>query len=334
MATYTATVDPNGGSDYTSLANWEAGEQSLYSSTDIAIADCKRTGATKDTTAVTVSGWTAGVIPKIIVNAAYRHEGKWADTRTGGNYVYVLEVTNQWNYTLSVDNSNVNVSGLLITNTWSTTDDFSAVLGLLSGSNFLIDSCISRSGKTSGTIIRAIYSSGASGTIRNSMAIAPIGFTTATGTGTINIHNCKFIGLNDHAFYAWFGTNNFTNCYFRGGGGTDLSAGQNWSLTTCATADGATRTGVSDALKAIAYNTSNFTNVTVGAEDLHLPVGSALIGVTSTNLYSTFTTDIDGDTRPDSDQFGIGADYYATASTTPITWTIGDSASQQWELMA
>ena len=50
MATYTKTVDPNGGSDYLSLALWEAGEQGLYSSGDIAIADCKRTGATKDTT--------------------------------------------------------------------------------------------------------------------------------------------------------------------------------------------------------------------------------------------------------------------------------------------
>jgi len=77
MATYTKVVDPNNGAgtDYTSLAAWEAGEQGLYSSGDIAIADCKRTGATKDTNSVTISGWTAGVIPKVIVNAAYRHEG-------------------------------------------------------------------------------------------------------------------------------------------------------------------------------------------------------------------------------------------------------------------
>lgn len=32
MATYTKTVDPNGGADYTSLSAWEAGEQARYSS--------------------------------------------------------------------------------------------------------------------------------------------------------------------------------------------------------------------------------------------------------------------------------------------------------------
>jgi len=99
MAEYIKTVDPNGGADYLSLALWEAAEQNLYEAGDVAIALCRRTGPEVETytttTGVHVAGWTAGVIPQIKVDPAFRHQGNTNDQRDDGNYVHkVMHITN------------------------------------------------------------------------------------------------------------------------------------------------------------------------------------------------------------------------------------------------
>jgi len=83
-------VDPDNGSgtDYTSLSAWEAGQQQdLVTNDRIAVAKCRCTGGTADTTAVTISGWTTDLTHyiKIWTDPAegYRHEGKW---QTGNKY--------------------------------------------------------------------------------------------------------------------------------------------------------------------------------------------------------------------------------------------------------
>lgn len=82
------------------------------------------------------------------------------------------------------------------------------------------------------------------------------------------------------------------------------------SMTNCASSD-ATAAGTAPQTN-IAVNTTNFTNVTPGSEDWHIPTGSALKDV-GTNTSGegaplNFTTDIDGQARTGT--WDIGADSY------------------------
>ena len=61
--------------------------------------------------------------------------------------------------------------------------------------------------------------------------------------------------------------------------------------------------------------TAIFESITAGSEDLHLVSGASTVRGAGVNLYSTFTTDIDGDTRPSTGAWDIGADEYQSLST-------------------
>ena len=320
MATYTKTVDPNGGADYASIALWEAGEQTLYSSGDIAIADCLRTGATKDTTAVTVAGWTAGVIPKIIANAAHRHEGKWADTRASdGNYIYTLMTPTNNSAMLDVSVPGGVVDGLL--------GDVQTPVNRGFGIRF----------RESGTGINCIVRLGDVGSFSNAD-----GFSTSMTVGgkTVSWINCMAWDTNTFArsgqrgFYLndfYQPTVNTYNCTVYGNSYTIGFLGQNATRGKCfnsasfncgtdfSTVGGdynvssdATAPGTNVAHNKTAY-ADYFVDHTNG--DFHLKSTfdwTSWIS-TSANLYSTFTTDIDGNPRPNSDQFGIGADVKVAA---------------------
>jgi len=88
-------VDPDNGSGthYTSLSAWEAGEQkNLVTADEIAVAKCRSTNGSADTTAVTIAGWTTSSSCYIKIwtdpsdtggdgrNGSYRHLGKWPST--------------------------------------------------------------------------------------------------------------------------------------------------------------------------------------------------------------------------------------------------------------
>ena len=90
-------VDPDNGSgtNYTSLSAWEAGEQGDLTGArdEIAVAKCRCTGGTADTTAVTIEGWTTSATQYIKIwtdpSESYRHNGTY---QTGNKYR--LEVSN------------------------------------------------------------------------------------------------------------------------------------------------------------------------------------------------------------------------------------------------
>ena len=95
---YGHVIDPDegAGSDYASLNIWESNEQAditISGLNKIAIATCRSTGGTNDTTATTINGWTTGDGNYIKVwtdpDEAYRHPGYWI----AGNY-YRLVVSN------------------------------------------------------------------------------------------------------------------------------------------------------------------------------------------------------------------------------------------------
>jgi len=80
-------VDPDNGpgTDYTSLAAWEAGEQrDLVAADEIAVAKCRCTNGSADATTVTIEGWTTNSDCYIKVwtdpDEGYRHDGKWNDS--------------------------------------------------------------------------------------------------------------------------------------------------------------------------------------------------------------------------------------------------------------
>jgi len=98
MTTETFIVDPNNEqtdyqTDYISLNAWEAAEDGVErASGNIVIADCRRSGSSYDTSQLYISGFPAGVIPKVIVHADYRSENAiWSDQRSSdSNYIYII----------------------------------------------------------------------------------------------------------------------------------------------------------------------------------------------------------------------------------------------------
>lgn len=298
MADRTVTVKSSGG-DYTSLNAALSGESTdLVSNTRVLTIECY---AMEDTAvADTGTGYTvsSGYYIKLIVPTAERHDGKY---NTGK---YRLNVAQEWYGALTLQESYTQVIGLQIRCNWTTNANTSSALYIseASGSGYLLDSviCIQRNtGSFQALNTRAGL------TARNSVFIGAGDGASVVDPVTTTWQNCTFVS-GDEGFVAWYGTNNFTNCFFRGGT-ADLNSGGNWSLTTCATTDGATRTGVATGLRSVAYTTATFVGVTDGSEDLHLVSGSALIDQ-GTDLSGTFTTDIDGQTRGTT--FDIGADEY------------------------
>ena len=84
-------IDPDSGSgyDYDSLYDWEAAQQGDLTGArdEIAVAKCRCTGGTADTTAVTIDGWTTSATDYIKIwtdpSESYRHNGTW---QTGNKY--------------------------------------------------------------------------------------------------------------------------------------------------------------------------------------------------------------------------------------------------------
>lgn len=315
MATYTKIVDPNNGAgtDYTSLLNWEAGEQALYTSGDIAIADCRRTGATKDTTAVAIAGWTSGVIPKIIVNAAYRHEGKWADQRSGGNRVYILELNTAGNHGIWVQHAGTtHIDGLQITGSTGQT----AVQQEATGSTLNLSNNIIRNHTPASA--RAVVRASQGGVLAAWNNII-YGATAAGQDGiecamSANLYNNLVYGCGGYGILRTAGVvapkNNVcmanTSGQFSGaftGSGNNVSSDASAPGTPAAT----NQTSYAD----------YFVDPANG--DFHLKASSqSLWGIASANLFANFTKDIDEQDRPNSDQFGIGPDLYVASGGSPI----------------
>jgi len=132
---------------------------------------------------------------------------------------------------------------------------------------------------------------------KNSVLIGDIGgvdhgsYSTLLHCTCISVGNAGGIDVNSSTSTV------AEHCYARSANGTDLdeTGGTLVTQTNIHTAD------TSGDTPSVAYNTSNFTNVTAGSEDLSLPTGSALIGAASA---STETEDILGNARTDPEDVG------------------------------
>lgn len=321
MATYTKTVDPNGGANYASLNAWEAGEQTLYASGDIAIADCRRAGATKDTTAVTIAGWTSGVIPKIIVNVAHRHEGKWADQRGDGGYIYTIATTSA---PIASSIVGTQVSYLQISTTRNSAGAHQGISTSIAGV-FYVQSCIIRAYSTGGAQGKGITVAG----IGEDARIYNTQFIDFNGTGIgvdnsfriSRIYNCTFINCGTSINHQG-GTTTVKNCLFTGCA-IDAAGSTGLSITYSATSN--------DNTKGVPAATGNrhsqtFTFVDAAGLDFHLDATDAGAKGYGTDLsadaFIPFSDDIDGQTRTGA--WDIGADQYVAAGVTfNPSWAIG-----------
>lgn len=317
MATYTKTVDPNGGSNYASLNAWEAGEQTLYASGDIAVADCKRTGATKDTTAVTIAGWTAGVVPKIIVNAAHRHEGKWANQRSDNNYIYIIAINATWTYSVAVGVANSLIDGLLID--LGGKEALSGInLNNTSSGSLAINNIIANGGISSPIgIMFGDYTNGAKAA-NNIVKNVGYGIRLTNLAQPAFLYNNTIYGsLSDGIRHNGSATTQLTainNAVFATTGvcfGGGFKSTSDYNVSSDATAPGTNK-----ATGKTAY-TDYFVDPAAG--DFHLKASAlTLWGLSGADLSGTFTTDIDGQTR--SGAWDIGADQYVSAGG-PTTYT-------------
>jgi len=115
-------VDPDGGAgaDYTSLADWEAGEaDNLVEHDKIAIAKCRNTGGSADTSGVTISGWTtdADHYIKITVESGYRHdgtEGTGYRIAPSSSTQYGIEIEEDYTQVewVAIDQANITIAGI------------------------------------------------------------------------------------------------------------------------------------------------------------------------------------------------------------------------------
>ena len=313
MAVYPKTVDPNGSADYARLSLWEAGEQALYVSGDEAIADCWRKGPLKDTTQVTVGGWPTGVIPKIIVNAAHRHEGEWADVRASdGNYVYIISPSTGTCITLEAQYAEIQGvaaqtsggSGYIAVVYAKAPDTVVAnnilrvtATGYRQHGYKLLDNSLSNAVVYN----NIVYKTGASS--------STYGVECRPSPGAGKVYNNTVYGFDNGITLDTSQTakNNYVSAALNG----YLSCSNtlcDYNVSSDTTAPGTN----------VAHNKTDYADYFVDPAngDFHLKAPSlSLWGLTGTDLSTTFTTDIDGQTRVNWD---IGADEYITSGAVKI----------------
>ena len=328
MATeVTKIIDPNMGSgaDYDSLYDWEAAQQGDLTGArnEIAIAKCRCTGGTADTTAVTINGWTTSATQYIKIwtdpAESYRHGGKW---ETGNKYR--LEVAGDY-HNIFVSQSHVRIVGLQIKNTID--DDSVRIIRIgTAATGSLIAQCIITGRST--TYVYGNYSYAirfeTDGTGNHYIVNNLITFNVGTSkveaasifadgtTGKNYIYNNTIV--NQQSGYGIHGT------------WQQESVLKNNLIHNCATCFGssfATGTGYNASSDGSAPGTNSrinktFTFVDSGAGDFHLDpndIGALGFGL---NLYNDadypFQTDIDGQDRGGSGaQWDIGADEYVSS---------------------
>ena len=312
MAESVKVIDPNTGSgyDYDSLFDWEAAQQAdIDTSNTIAVAKCRCTGGTADTTAVVIDGWTTSATDYIKIwtdtSESYRHSGKW---ETGNKYRLSLAKTD--GALVSVYEPYTRVIGIQTNNTGTYGSAFGIEL-VVGSSGSIIDSCIFYQG------IEGIFVDSES-YIVNCIAVdcSTTGFDF-TPSGACFAYNCTAIDCG-YGFLCSYGSATIKNClghsnttadFFYEGSGT-------FTVTYCASSDltADDRGGAGNRISRA------FTFVDEAGNDFHLASNDAGALGFGLNLYNDatypFQTDIDGDDRGGAAaSWDIGADESVSATS-------------------
>jgi hypothetical protein len=284
MADKTVTIRPSGG-DYTSLDAANTGELLANAVLTAGGLDGRLRfkpegdwSAGPDTTISEIHGFTVDAehYPYVEPDAANKAGTSYSASK------YRLELSSA-TQPLTITNAYTRCIGLQIYNTNAS----GAASISVAGGNSILDSILARGGARGIRI-----ESGASGTniIVNTISYGASTAAIRTYAGTNYIYNCVAIG----GTYGMFcdSLDYVRNGYAYGSTGAYYKA----PTTTSASNDATGTLG----LRSIAYNTTQFANVTAGSEDFSLPSGSGLIGV-GTDLRADatwpFDYDIMGTTR-------------------------------------
>ena len=293
-ATVVKTIRASGG-DYTTITAWEAANQGdLVTADEIRVAECYNDWPAGLGDAFIIAGSTTDATRylKITVAEGHRHNGT---PKTGFFLIGNAAVT----FCTLVDAYTV-LDGLDVENTNTTSGV--AIGHSFGGTGLTVKNTIVRTRGSSGFGLRLPAGS----TAINCLAW---GNSTAGATGfdVSRARNCTAYGYAA-GFGPASGDKSCKNCVAYGASYQDF---YNTTALNCsnnasedATAPGAgSITGITSAA---------FVNA--AGNDFHLAAGSALIGA-GVNLYSDFTTDIDGDTWPSGGAWDIGFDYYVSSGT-------------------
>lgn len=301
------TVKPSGG-DYTTLQSCiSANTQDLVTNDKWFDIEIDGTWSAADTTAVNVTGYTTDATRyiNIYTTTAARHQGYWST-----NY-YHLSTGGSNTPTLKISNNFVTVTGLQAKHTSGTSSNYHAafyiaatnltmkkdiayanagpaIYGEVDRANIMIQNSFAISTSNSGIRLSGKWSDAPSQQVLNSVAVSE-----GSGNGIMSVTYAITV----------------KNCYAYSASGNDY--GINTNKTTCAAAD---TTGEPSSLDSIGYSTSSgayFINVTSGSENFHIGSSSSLKDA-GTDLSSTFTDDIDGQTRINT--WDVGVDEIIDAS--------------------
>jgi len=338
-------IDPDNGSgtNYTSLSAWEAGEQGDLTGArdEIAVAKCRCTGGTADTTAVDIAGWTTDTTHYIKIwtdpSESYRHDGKWNTSkyRITSNAYFATICNNNgarldlWLDGLQIENSREYESGAAGAGLWS----YQTYIANITVSNCIIRNTASSPCAGSGVTVLDAADSGT--TYFKCYNNIIYGFSggydgagirynrTANGaTRHIICYNNTLYGNYKNLFLNpnWPGSepvyihskNNLLYNHTGGGDFVRSDDGGTWDVENDLSSD-ATSLDTSHRNQTVAF-------VDADNRDLHLSASDTAARGQGTNLssdsYLPFSTDIDGQDRGGSGaSWDIGADEYAAATS-------------------
>ena len=304
-------IDPDNGTgtDYTSLNAWEAGEQKdLVTADEIAIAKCRCSSGSADTTAVTIDGWTTDETRYIKIwtdpSENYRHDGKWNTSK------YRLEYAGT---VLNIKESNVYVEGLQVYIS-SQSDYLYGIYSDVGISNIKISKNVIKGSGGTSTFQRGIYFTNTGSTnikVWNNLVydVAGLGMNFVTSQENAIVYNNTIVDCNNVgiqlSYRAVVAKNNLVdNCAGGDFGSETWGSGTDYNASSDGTAPGAN-----------SRTNQTFTFVDEANDDFHLASNDAGAKDYGTDLSSdpnlAFSDDIDGDTR--SGTWDIGADEYVAA---------------------
>jgi len=281
VANVTVTVNGSGG-NYTSLAAAIAGTAAnLVTTTDQLSIVCYAS-ATADrnigTTQITVSGYTTNATYYVHIytptGTGDRHPGWWQNP--GSETFY---------YIGSLDNTGTSIYSLIVPQDYTLVEGvafFSAYRAINpTGTSVTINSCLMTQVNSNYLVLAA----SGSPTLNNCVLIGGGSGATVYGGGTTICNNCTAVTTS-----AAFESLKAVNCITLGGGTSNynnMTAGSDYNASDSSTTSGGTHDRASQ----------TFTFVNSSAGNYQLTATDAGARGFGSNLSSTFTTDIAGNTR-------------------------------------